>query len=86
MPLRMPLGDWIWWLGASLFGLLLYAAVWSTLQRVLQLRMKGAETEEKINPPRKPEDLPRNLLVVGHRSSSAIANLEHKGRRRFCSR
>ena len=31
----------------------------------------------KIKPPRKPEDLPRNLLVVGHRSSSAIANLEH---------
>lgn len=78
MPLRMPPVDWVWWLGASLFGFVLYAAVWNTLGRVFQLRMKGAETEEKINPPRRPEDLPRNLLVVGHCFSSAIASLEQR--------
>ena len=76
MPLRMPPGDWTWWLGASLFGLLVYAAVSSTLEKIFELRMKGAETEEKSDPPRKPEDLPRNLLVVG--PSSAIANLDRR--------
>jgi hypothetical protein len=38
--------------------------------------MKGTETEEKSDPPRKPEDLARNLLVVG--PSSAIANQERR--------
>jgi hypothetical protein len=76
MPLRMPPGDWTWWLGASLFGLLVYAAVSSTLEKIFELRMKGAETQEKSDPPRKPEDLPRNLLVVG--PSSAIANLDRR--------
>ena len=78
MPLRMPPGDWVWWLGASLFGLVLYAAVWATLVGVFQLKMKGAETGEKINPPRRPGDLPRNLLVIGHRSSSVTADLEQR--------
>jgi len=77
MPLRMPPGDWVWWLGACLFGLVVYAAVWSTLGMLFQLRMKEPETEEKI-PPTRPEDLPRNLLVIGRRCNSAIANLEQR--------
>jgi hypothetical protein len=75
VPLQMPPGDWVWWLGASLFASVLYVSVRSTLERVFQLRMKGAKAAEKINPPRRPDDLPRDLLVVGHRSSPAIASL-----------
>jgi hypothetical protein len=53
-----------------------YAAVSSTLEKIFQLRIKGAETKEKNAPPGKPEDLVRNLLVVG--PSSAIANLDRR--------
>jgi hypothetical protein len=77
-PTQTPPDDWRWWLGASIFGAVLYGLVSFTLRRIFLLRFGGSVEEQKFNPPKKPKALPRNLLVVGYSLAPAIVSLQRR--------
>ena len=76
-PTQTPPGGWRWWLGASIFGALLYGLVSFTLRRIFLLGFGGVE-EQNFSRPKKPKALPQNLLVIGYSLSPAIVSLQRR--------
>jgi hypothetical protein len=81
-PFRLPVRDWIWWLGAAVCLLGLYWLLRFTLDRIFLLQLvpppPARENHAETNPASLIADLPMSLLLIGHETSGPISALLHR--------
>ena len=81
-PFRLPVFDWVWWLGTAVCLPGLYWLLRFTLDRMFLLQLvppaPSRETHAGTNPASLIAELPMSLLIIGHETSGPISALLHR--------